>query len=882
MKPLRAWMIRLAGLFGKTRRERDLDEEIRSHLEFHIGDNLRAGMTPAQARREAILKLGGVEPVKEAVRERNTVPLLEHGMQDLRFGLRQLRKRPAFAATAMLVLAIGMGASVAIFAFVDATLIRPLPYSDPGKLMAVTETSAEFRRANLSYLDYQDWKRFNTTLQSFEVYRGGGFLVSTPAGAEPAQGGRVSAGFFRTLGVKPLLGRDFLPGEEGPGGASMVLLTYATWQRRFGGREDAVGQRVTLSGERFTIIGVLPADFAFAPLGMAEFWATIDSKNPCELRRSCHSLNGVARLKPGVSIDGALANLNAVARDLERQYPDSNRERGASVIPLAEEVAGDYRPILLVLMGGAGLLLLIACVNVASLLLVRGEARRREMAVRSALGASRGRLWSQFVTEGLLLVVGAGAAGLLVANWAIHGLKSLIPADMAPLMPFLRELGLNGRVLCCSAAIGAGMVVLFSLTPALHLSFTRLRDGLTEGSRGSAGNAWRRLGSRLVAVELAIAIVLLAGAGLLGKSLYRLMHVDLGFRADHLATIAVAAPESSFGKEEQKIVLGRELVRAIGKLPGVQSVAITTQAPVTYNGNTDWIRFVGKPYDGRHIEVNERDVSADYFRTIGAKLARGRYFRDEEGPSQPKVVIVNETLAKKYFPGEDPIGRQIGDTTLTRQSIRTIIGVVEDIRDGALDAEIWPAEYHPFNQDPSTYLVVMARTRQQPEAVLAALGPAIHRLHAEVGSSGEVTMEGLINNSMKAYLHRSSAWLVGSFAVLALTLAVVGLYGVLAYSVSQRTREIGVRMALGAERGSVYRMVLAEAGWLTAVGLSLGAAGAVGAATLARKLLFGVNTWDLETLAAVAAVLGIAALAASFVPARRAASVNPVEALRTE
>jgi macrolide transport system ATP-binding/permease protein len=882
MKTLRAWTMRLGGLFGKERHETEMAQEIQSHLEMHIADNLRAGMTPGQARREALLKLGGVEPLKEAYRDRSTVPLLEHLMLDLRFTARQLRRTPAFATTVTLVLALGICANVAIFAFVDAALIKPLPYPDPTRLVAVTESSPQFPRANLSYPDYQDWKRFNTSFRSLDVYTGGGFLFTAPTAAEPARGGRVSGGFFRTLGVKPMLGRDFSAIEEAPGGPRVVLLSYRTWQQRFGGRSDVVGQAVTLSGERYIVIGVLPADFHFAPLGAAEFWTTVDATSPCAMRRSCHTLNGVARLKDGVSIEAALANLAAVAKQLERQYPDSNREQGASVIPFAEAVAGDFRPILMVLMGGAGLLLLIGLVNVASLVLVRSEGRKREMAVRSALGASLARLWSQFAIEGLVLALAASALGLLLANWAIEALRNLIPADMIPGMPFLLDLGINWRVLAYAGAVAAVAVVLFSATPALHLAVSRMRDGLMEGSRGSAGNAWRRLGSRLVVVELAIAMVLLVGAGLFGKSLYRLLHVELGFRADHLATIVVAAPDVRYGKGEQRIALGRDIVRIVESLPGVQSAALTTLEPVRYNGNTDWIRSVGKPYDGKHIEVNERDVSSEFFKTIGAKLVRGRYFTDAEDDSKPKVVIVNQTLANKYFPGEDPIGKQIGDTSLTPKSIKTIIGVIEDTKDGALDSEIWPAEYHPFNQDPDTYFVLIARTSQKPEAVLPELGPAVHQLHPDVGTSGEATMEGRIDNSMTAYLHRSSAWLVGTFAATALLLGVVGLYGVIAYSVSQRTREIGVRMALGAEHGSVYRLILKDAAWLAAAGIGMGAAGSVAAATLARKLLFGVSSWDVETLFTVAVVLGIAALVASFVPARRAASVNPVEALRTE
>jgi macrolide transport system ATP-binding/permease protein len=552
------------------------------------------------------------------------------------------------------------------------------------------------------------------------------------------------------------------------------------------------------------------------------------------------------------------------------------------VIPLSEAISGSVRPMLLILMGGAGLLLLIACLNVASLVLVRAEGRRREMAVRTALGASLKRLVSQFVAEGMVLVLAGSALGLLLANWTMQGLKGLIPPGMADNTPYLADLGLNWRSAAYAGAVAVLAVVLFSVTPAIHLMLSKARVGLAEGSRGSAGNAWRRLGSRLVVVELAVAMVLLVGAGLFGQSLYRLLRVDLGFRADHLAMISVAAPDVRYGKEAKNVAFGREVVRKIQGLPGVQMVAITNLPPVTYNGNTDWIRFVGKPYDGKHIEVNDRDVSSEFFKTIGAKLARGRYFTDEEDGSKPKVLIVNQTLAKKYFPGEDPVGKQIGGISLSPESIRTIIGVIEDIHDGSLDSEVWPTEYHPFNQDPSTNFVVMARTGQTPEGVLASLAPAIHGLDPDVGASGEATLEGKINSSFTAYLHRLLAGLVGGFAAMALLLGVVGMYGVIAYSASQRTREIGIRMALGAEQRSVYEMILKEAGRLAVFGIVLGAAGSVGAATLAKKMLFGVSSWDAGTLAAVAAVLGIATLVASIVPARRAASVNPVEALRLE
>jgi predicted permease len=416
----------------------------------------------------------------------------------------------------------------------------------------------------------------------------------------------------------------------------------------------------------------------------------------------------------------------------------------------------------------------------------------------------------------------------------------------------------------------------------LYFSSSKVSEGLAEGSRGSAGRAWRRIGSRLVVIELATAMILLAGAALFGQSLYRLLHVELGFRPDHLATLEVGVPYKTYSKDEQQTALAREIVRKIETLPGVRSAAITIQLPVTYNGDTDWIRIAGRPYDGKHIEVNERDVSSEFFQMIGAKLLRGRYFSDSEDASKPEVVIINSTLANRYFPDEDPIGKQIGDIKLSPKSIKTIIGVVDDIREGALDSEIWPAEYHPFNQDPNTYFSVVARTSQKPEAVLPELRRAIRQLHPDVGVRDEATMQDLIDNSMTAYLHRSSAWLVGGFAAMALLLGLVGLYGVIAYSVSQRTREIGVRMALGAQQASVYRLILWEAGLLTIVGIAIGAAGSIVGAIFARKLLFGVSSWDLPSLVAVAAMLALASIAASFAPARRAASVNPMDALRAE
>jgi macrolide transport system ATP-binding/permease protein len=881
MGAISRWARKTSLLVGRRRFRSELDEEMAFHHAQAIKDFEAAGMTAEAARDAATRQFGNVARLKERSHE----AVLFSGetlLQDLRFALRQLRKNPGFAATAVLILALGMGASAAIFGFVDAALIKPLPYANPRRLVHVTERDAEAPKANISYLDYQDWKRMNTLLDSMEVFTGWSFLLSEPTGAEPVPASRVSAGFLRTLGVSPTLGRDFRTGEDVAGGPHVVMLSNGAWQRRFGGRKDVIGQAVKLSGVFYTVIGVLPKDFQFALEGNAEFWTALQPDGECEKRRDCHNLYSVGRLKDGVTVQMALENMQSIARQLELQYPDTNNGRGASVMPLSEAIVGDIRPIFLVLLGGAGLLLLIACVNVCSLLLVRAENRRREVAVRGALGASRARLARQFVTEGIVLVAAGGLMGLALADGAMRVLGRLISKNMMASMPYLQGLGLNAHVLVFAGILALLACVLFSLAPILHLSLSEMRNGLTEGGRTAAGTLWRRMGAHLVVIELATAVVLLAGAGLLGKSLYRLLHVDLGFEAGRLATVRLGLPQTEFTKDAQILAFARQTIESVEHLPGVRSAAITTTLPVSCNCNTDWVRIVGRPYNGLHITANERDVSANFFSTLRARLVSGRYFSDAEDDSKPKVAIINHAFARKYFAGEDPVGKRIGDPTLTPKSIRQIVGVVEDFKDASLDDEQHPAVYYPFNQGPDSFFSLLVSTSEDERSSLPLLATTIHGINQDVGVDDESTMKDLIDNSQSAYLHRTTAYLVGGFAAVALLLGVVGLYGVIAYSVSQRTREIGVRMALGAERGRVYGMVLGEAGRLIAVGVVAGMGASVVAAMAMRKLLFGVAAWDVPTLAGVALVLGVASLVASFLPARRAASVNPVEALRAE
>jgi predicted permease len=533
-------------------------------------------------------------------------------------------------------------------------------------------------------------------------------------------------------------------------------------------------------------------------------------------------------------------------------------------------------------LSGAGLLLLIACVNVSGLLLVRLQSRQRELAVRGALGATRARLTRQLTTEAVVLTSAATLLGLGAAYGAIQLLRELIPHDRLNTMPYLNGLGLNPNVLLFAAATGLACTLLLSLIAIARAPLSNLRSGLgAAGGRGTAGTVWRHLGANLVVVELCTAMVLLLGAGLLCKSFYRLLHTEIGLQPEHLAAVRMWAPPSRYSKDEQIIALGRQVTEEMRHLPGVQSVALAHQIPVAnFAGGSTTFEIIGSSRRQENNEANSRQVSSSYFATVQARLFAGRLFTETDDASKPLVAIVNRVLAQKYFSGENPLGKFIRfDASLPPIEI---VGIVDNIQEGPPDADVQPALYLPFNQGPDAGFFVIVRTAQTPEAILTALEETIHRVDPNILTVKAETMEGRIHNLESTWLRRSAAWLSGGFAAMALLMGVVGLYGVIAYSVSQRTREIGVRIALGAQRGSVYRLILAEAGRLIAAGIGLGLLAAIGTATLMGKLLFHTQPWDGGTLAAVASVLAISALSASFIPARRAAAVEPTEALRAE
>ena len=812
-------------------------------------------------------------------------------LQDLRYSWRGLRRSPGFAITTILTLSLGIAATVAIFGFVDSALMRPLPYPNISRLMGVFKTTQlGSQHAGYSYPDYLDLMRANRVFSSIAAYTDTSDFVFTDAGGQHVvQATGVTSDFFPILGVTPILGSDFTTSptdEDLQAAPSTMILSYAAWQKWFGGRPDVLGKTIALTSKRdaYTIVGVLPRTFQFAPAGATDFWTTLhlNAGDACFASRGCMAMGVIARMKDGVTFQQALDDVRAIAAWEAKEHPDPDAKRGGNVALLSPWIFGEVRPILLALFSGVALLLLISYVNVAGLLLARSEKRRGEFAVRGVLGADCGRLMQQFITEGIFIVAISGVLGLFAAAFARQLVFKLIPSDMLDGMPYLRGVFWNWHVIAFASALVLIACALFAGAPALRLPFANLRAGLVEAP-SSGGTGWRHLSARLVVLELATTMVLLAGAGLLGKSLYKLLHVDLGFAPDHLATLPIAVPESRYSTSAQEIELHRKILSRLQNLPGVIGVAMARDLPMSGPGSTQ-IGFVARPSLGANNEVGHQVISPGYLSVVKATLLKGRHFNENDNASGPLVAIINHTLAQRYFAGENPLGKQFfyHAHDITREASQPpiqVVGVIADMKDYALDSKAMPVIYTPYEQWPDGNSIVV-RTSQKAASVLPALIAVIHKIDPEILTDGGATMSELIQTSRAAYMHRALAWLAGGFAALALLLSVVGLYGVIAYSVSQRTHEIGVRMALGATPASVYHLVLREAGWLTLIGLILGVFGSIAAGISVRSLLFGVRAWDVSILGAVAVVLVVCALLASYAPARRAASVDPLTALR--
>ena len=809
---------------------------------------------------------------------------MESILQDLRYELRALIKSPRFTSIALITLVLGIAANVAIFTFVDAALIRPLPYRDASRLMEVYDTRnmEVFTQFESSYPDYLDWREQQQVFDGLAGYSQNQTLMRGSSEPELVPSAVVTDNFFQTIGVQPMKGRDFRAGEDQASAPRMVMLSYSWWQRHFGGK-DVIGQVLNLDDHPNTIIGVLPANFHFAPVGDPDLWETLHATGGMQQRRNLHWLNVVGRLKPGISRESAASAMTLIAERLEKQYPQTNDKLRNTVVPLNEVIVGQIRPILLVLLGAVSLLLLIACANVANLLLARSLARRNEMAIRTALGASRARLIGLMLTEGLILSFTGTALGLVVAYWTIKGFVAMIPTNLIDDMPYLKHMNMDGGVLLFAFVLAMITGVVFALAPAFQAANANVQGALKDGSRGSHSGSWRRFASALVIGEVALAMVLLAGSGLLAKSLYRLLNVNPGFDQHNLLGMAVGLTRSRFPETPQRVQAYQAILDHIQVLPAVKSAGFSDVLPVSGGGNTSNLRVMGVPSatpQGR--EANSRSVNRTYFQTLGAELLQGSWFTEADNTTGPQRVIVNKTLADQFMPGLDPLKQQILFTYSDKEKPRQVIGVVRDIKEGPLDTPARPAIYTPMEADGDLYSNLIVRTKTQPDALVAEVQSVIRSIDPDAVTFEVQTMDDRIQRSPTAFLHRYPAVLAGVFAFLALLLGTIGLYGLVAYSVSQRTQEIGIRMALGAQRNNVLQMILLQGVRLIAPGIAVGIAAAILVSYLMRSMLFGIHSWDPVIFVLVTALLAVVTLAASYIPARSATKVDPMVALRYE
>jgi putative ABC transport system permease protein len=889
---------RLSGLSLSPTREAEIVEELAQHLEDSYEQLLRGGATKEEALQAAMLELteGGLlahelREVERPVRHEPMVAgaprrmsMLGDFRQDLRYGLRTLRKNPGFTAVAVIALALGIGANSAIFSVVNTVLLRPLPYKDPDRLVMVWEddTRHGYPRDTPAAANYVDWREQNRVFEGMAAIADQSFNLTGEGEPERIAGRRVSANLFPLLGVEPQLGRVFLPEEDQPGsGGRVVVLSHGLWQRRFGADPKIIGKPLNLNGQSFTVVGVMPSNFQF-PTREDELWVPIAFGPKEAANRGNHYLEVVARTKPGVTLQQAQVEMNTIASRLQQQYPEKNTDLGAVVVPLHEQVVGNIRPALLVLLGAVGFVLLVACANVANLLLARAAARQKEIALRVALGASRLRLIRQFLTESILLAALGGIVGLLLSFWGVNLLKAFIPENISQAKAITIDAGVMGFTLLVSLLTG----LVFGLAPAMQASNFNLNETLKEGGRDSAsGRRGNRIRNVLVITEVAVSLVLLIGAGLLINSFLRLRSVDPGFSVNNLLTMKVELPPRKYPDQARRSAFYTELLRRIEALPGVKSAAVTNWIPLVSQGDSIGITIEGRPAPppGKEAIVVTRVVSPDYFPTMGIQLLRGRQFDERQDRHEsPAAAVISETMARRFWPGEDPTGKRISQgTPESPDDWMTIVGVVKDVRQFGLDAEPKPQMYLLYAQADffaPSHLVIS--TNVEPRSLTATVRSTVWEIDKDQPVSNISTMEDVLSESIAR--QRFSMLLLVIFAAVALVLAAVGIYGVMSYSVAQRTREIGIRMALGAQRSDVLKLAVGQGLKLVLIGVLIGLAGALILTRVMASLLFGVSATDPITLTSISLMLICVAVLASYIPARRATRVNPLVALRYE
>jgi putative ABC transport system permease protein len=813
---------------------------------------------------------------------------METLLQDIRYGVRMLMKRPSFTLIAVIALALGIGANTAIFSVVNAVLLRPLPFPQAERLMNVWETnpSRGQKRSAVSYPDFADWRAQNQVFEYVSTYHDSDFILT--GGSEPLRlsGAVVNADLFPLLGAQPSLGRTFRPDEDKPGEhGRVVVLSQGLWQRQFGADPNVVGRAVTLNGQSYTVVGVMPAGFQF-PIesNPIELWTTVAEdaagKEPITAQRGAHYMSVLARLKPGVTQAQAQSDLDTISARLAQQYPDTNAHRGTRVMSALESLVGDVRPALLILLGAVGCVLLIACANVANLLLARATTRHKEIAIRAALGASRWRVVRQLLTESVLLAFAGGALGLLFALWGGDLLVALSGDDI----PRATQINLDWRVLGFTLLVSFVTGVLFGLVPALHAAKFELTESLKEGGRSSVEGARRnRVRSALVVAEMTVALVLLVGAGLLMQSLRRLQHVNPGFDAHNVLTLTVSLPEVKY-KTPQQVDFYRSLRERVAALPGVTSASAVFPLPL--GGDRIGISFEteGRPLPKSELPATEfRTVNPDYFHTLSIPLVKGRDFTARDDASAPGVIIVNEAFAQKFFPNEEAIGHRIKPGISTDESdpvMREIVGVVGDVKHRSLSTAVEPEAYVPHAQVPFGSMTLVVKTAPDARTLVGAVRNEVRALDKDLPIYNVKTLDDYVASSVAQ--PRFNTLLLASFAGLALILTAVGLYGVMSYSVVQRTHEMGVRIALGAQTRDVLKLVVGQGMVLAVIGIGLGLLVSLAATRVLASLLYEVSAADPLVYAGITLLLAVVALLACYIPARRATKVDPMVALRYE
>jgi putative ABC transport system permease protein len=887
MPLLRQIVSGLRALFRKKREEQELDEELREYLEMAAEERVKKGICRKEAERAMRLEQGNAENAKEAVADARWESFVVTLWQDLRFAVRMLRKSPGFTAVTVLTLALGIGANTAIFSVVNTVLLRPMPYKDADRLVTVWgENKPKGYDLDLvSSLDYADWKAQS---HSFESMGAATDAMYTLTGAgEPAAviGYCFSAHFFGVLGVPALVGRTFALDEEQPGKDHVVVLSHRLWMTRFGGDRAIVGRNVMLDGKPYTVIGVMPARFQYPQ--RTELWTPLEFHPDYAKDRGIRWLRVMARLKPGTTIEQAEVEMKTIASRLEQKYPSSNKDQGVRLVSLRQLTSGDARPALLVLMCCVGLVLLIACSNIGNLLLSRAIQRRRELAVRTALGAGRWRLVRQLLTESVLLSLGGGVLGVAIAYWAANALVAMFPTTVANLsLPKIESIPIDGWVLGFALVASVVTGAAFGLAPALLAGHVSPNESLKESGRsGATGTTGRRFRNVVVTLEMATALVLLIAAGLMTKSFARLVSANLGFRADRVLTFRAVLPEYKYTKDWQQAGFHDEVLRRIQGLAGVKAAGTATFLPLSGWWGTRDVSVAGRPTQPgvKNPRPVWSSVSPDYFRALSIELVQGREFTDADNRAGADVAILSASLARSLWPNEDPIGRQVLVEGFEKP--KEVIGVVGDVHQLGIAHQVGGSDpisevYVPYAQAPAPVLGFAVRTAGDPLDVVKEVRREISVVDKEQPISFVESMDQLASESVA--LPRASMVLLAAFAGMALVLAAMGIYGVLSYSARQRTQEIGVRVALGATCGDVLRLVIGEGVRLTAVALIIGIVSAAGFAQVLRSLLYGVKPADPGIFVAVPIVLACVALVACYVPARRATRVNPVAALRYE